>query len=817
MTESQHRFNGDYEGEYLDKIAFPLGGIGAGMLCIEGAASISHVSIRHRPEMFNNPKLFAAIRINGDPNIARVLEGAVPAWKVFGAPETGSGCLPGAAGLPRFKNSRFQARFPFAMVDFCDPQVPLEVKITAWSPFTPPDADNSSLPVAAIEYHFSNPTDNAIEAVFSFHSENFLRGEDNRDSVYRTNNGFVLRRSGTEEEPWNEGHFHVSVDEDVKVDCAWFRGKWFDALTVLWKNISEGKAPERKPFTEGKPSEGASIYVPFTLDRGTDKTIRLRLCWYVPKTNLRCGHETKEDSEKGEAEKKLLPRYEPWYAQRFDGIDSVADYWKENYDNLRTQSQRFSDCFYDTTLPPEVIESVAVNLTILKSPTVLRQSDGRLWCWEGCCDEAGCCYGSCTHVWNYAQAIPHLFPTLERTLRQTEFNESQNEDGRQIFRSSLPIRPLTSKFISPAADGQLGGIMKVYRDWRISGDSDWLREIWKKVKQSLDYCIRTWDPDHKGALCEPHHNTYDIEFWGEDSMCSSFYLGALQAAMLIADAVGDKIPLYCELYEKGRAFLENSLFNGEYFYQKVHWEDLNAWDALESGTSPLFDDYSPEAMELLKQEGPKYQFGCGCLSDGVLGAWMAGVCGVGEILDADKVTSHLRSVHKYNLKRDLSAHPNPQRPGYAIGNEGGVLLCTWPNGGKPTLPFVYSDEVWTGIEYQVASHLIMTGNVEPGLEIVRIARSRYDGRLRNPFNEYECGHWYARAMSSYAMLGAISGARYDAVDKVLYLSPKIDGDFRAFLATASGYGTVGISGGKAFLEVKSGKIEVDRIKYEADM
>ena len=142
-----------------------------------------------------------------------------------------------------------------------------------------------------------------------------------------------------------------------------------------------------------------------------------------------------------------------------------------------------------------------------------------------------------------------------------------------------------------------------------------------------------------------------------------------------------------------------------------------------------------------------------------------------------KIASHLKSVHKYNLKTDLSNHANPQRPSYACGKEGGLLICTWPKGGELSLPFVYSDEVWTGIEYQVASHLMLMGMVEEGLDIVRACRDRYDGRIRNPFNEYECGHWYARAMSSYALLQGLSGARYDAVEKMLYLKPQHQGRF----------------------------------------
>ena len=267
------------------------------------------------------------------------------------------------------------------------------------------------------------------------------------------------------------------------------------------------------------------------------------------------------------------------------------------------------------------------------------------------------------------------------------------------------------------------------------------------------------------------------------------------------------------MFEQGTRAAEQELFDGEYFIQQIRWKGLRAKSPLE--LKSMVGGYSPEAAALLEKEGPKYQYGRGCLADGVLGSWMALVCGVGQVLDRRKVASHLQAVHKHNLKHDLSGHANPQRPSYACGAEGGLLLCTWPKGGELSLPFVYSNEVWTGIEYQVASHLMLLGLVDKGLEIVRACRDRYDGRVRNPFNEYECGHWYARAMSSYAMLQGLSGARYDAVEKVLYLEPNVAGDFRSFLSTATGYGTVGVRGGKPFLDVKAGTIEVRQIRHRA--
>ena len=284
-------------------------------------------------------------------------------------------------------------------------------------------------------------------------------------------------------------------------------------------------------------------------------------------------------------------------------------------------------------------------------------------------------------------------------------------------------------------------------------------------------------------------------------MCTSFYLGALKAASTMAAALDEDAPLYAELLASGRARMETDLWNGEYFVQQIEWQHLHAGDPTQA--QAMQTTYSPEALEILRREGPKYQYGSGCLADGVLGAWIAACCGVDEFLDRAQVESHLLAVYRYNFWRDLSTHANPQRPTYALGKEGGLLLCTWPQGSAPTLPFPYSAEVWTGVEYQIAAHLMMLGHVAEGLEIVRAAR--------DPFDEYECGHWYARAMASYALLQGLTGARYDAVEKTLTVRPSVPGDFRAFFCTAAGYGTVGVREGEVFLEVKRGTIEVERI------
>lgn len=229
--------------------------------------------------------------------------------------------------------------------------------------------------------------------------------------------------------------------------------------------------------------------------------------------------------------------WRPYYASQWTDAREVALYVHQNHASLRARTHAFKDALFSSTLPPYVLDAVSANLAILKSPTVLRVENGDIWGWEGCFPDAGCCHGSCTHVWNYAQAIPNLFPQLERTLRKLELGRSMDERGHVNFRSALPEGSVPHDFHA-ASDGQLGGILKVFRDWQISGDLPWVQEMYPLAKRSLDYCIRTWDPNHQGALFEPHHNTYDIEFWGPDGMCTSIYLGALSAFAEMARATG---------------------------------------------------------------------------------------------------------------------------------------------------------------------------------------------------------------------------------------------------------------------------------------
>jgi hypothetical protein len=299
-------------------------------------------------------------------------------------------------------------------------------------------------------------------------------------------------------------------------------------------------------------------------------------------------------------------------------------------------------------------------------------------------------------------------------------------------------------------------------------------------------------------------------------MISSFYLGALVAmAGMAREIEGEEAArFYDKLAKKGADAIE-SLFNGAYYEQKVAWDGLRDTSLAEKMASIGPD--SPAEDRLLKAEGPKYQYGSGCLSDGVLGAWMARRCGINAVQNQQHVRQNLEAIFGNNFRSSLWEQANPQRPGYALGDEAGLLLCTWPRGGKPTFPFPYSDEVWTGIEYQAASHMIEMGLVAEGLTVVQAARSRYEGHIRNPWNEYECGHYYARAMASYALLEACTGVRYSAVDAILHIEPRLgEGDMSTFFSTASGWGMVKLEGAGVVIELIEGELRLHQVVVVRD-
>ena len=794
-----------YTGRQLDEIAFPLGGIGTGTISLGGWGQLRDFEIFNRPSkglQFNFSFFTLYAKRGDDEPVTRVLQGPV------GGFFTGSGHgvdRATGAGLPHIRECKFTGEFPFARMDLGSSAIhcalPLEVSLEAFNPFIPLNNKDSSLPAAIFLIHLKNPSSEKVEATLFANLENKLGHPEVGKGVIAYKEGKnvsglnMTTKKHASDSPRFGSMTLTTTWKNLNVQTCWFRGAWFDNLHRFWDAVSEkGELTENREPAEAddENTDIGSIGLKVSLEPGESVTLPIFITWYNPIFEKYWGeHAT----------------WKNYYATVFDDAFDVAEYIGANLERLESETRLFKDSLVASTLPSPVIDAISSQISILKSTTCLRLEDGTFYGWEGCNPSSGSCEGSCTHVWNYAQALPYLFPTLERSIRNADYAYNQQPDGHMTFRMPLPLSTKASGEFHAAADGQMGGVLKVYREWLVCGDDEWLRGLWPNVKLALEYAWKQWDADKDGVMENVQHNTYDIEFHGPNTMMGSFYLGALRAAEEMARYLGEteKADEYRKIFESGKTWMDEHLFNGEFYRHEVRTKE----DGIITDPAKY----------------PKYQYGDGCLSDQMIGQWYARMLGLGDLFDADNVKNTMASIFKYNWKSDLSEHANPQRI-YALNDEAGLLLCSWPRGGRPPLPFVYSDEVWCGIEYQVAGHLIYEELIEEGLAIVKGVRDRHDGTRRNPWNEFECGSHYARSMANYSLLLALSGFSYAAPEQRIGFAPKIHEkgfdtlrtqpkDFACFFSVASGWGMYHQqftdTGAKVTIEVRYGELTLRTI------
>jgi len=792
-----------YTSASLKEIAFPLGGIGTGTVSLGGRGQLRDWEIFNRPGkgkglMYTFPAVFT--RTASGNTMARVLESRIPPPHI-----AGGGCPPHEVyGLPRLSDAVFTGEYPFARVDFRDPNLPVKIILTAFNPMIPLNEKDSAIPTAILRYKVTNNGSERVDATICWSLQNAcgndgVMGATRHHSNYgRQRNEFIeeggwrgVRMSQSkfpDNDPRTGTMALATTHRNITCKVAWTRSGWWDDAQAFWDDFrtdgefsAAGYPEDWSDTTDDITSDITSLGLMVSLGPGESAELPFIIAWHFPN---RVNYWNREEEVK---DKPLRNRYGDLWKDAWD----VAGYVVANMERLESESSAFRDALYGSTLPRVVLDAAGANMSIMRTTTGLFLDDDRFYGFEGSSDNSGCCPMNCTHVYNYEQSIAFLYPRLERTMRVTDFTNNLFEDGKMAFRTLLPLQGRPIWGYHAAADGQMGCILKYYREYLISGDDAFLRDLYPGAKKALEYAWAEWDKDQDGVMEGVQHNTYDIEFHGPNTMMGTLYLGALRAMEKIAKIVGDdEFADKCRgISEKGSEKQSEALSNGDFFFQEV---DLD--------------------------KAPRYQFGQGCLSDQLLGQWFCEVVGLGKVLPADQVRSALESIFRHNWKPDLSEHESIQRT-YALNNEAGLLLCTWPNGGRPAFPFVYADEVWTGIEYQVAAHLMYENMLEEGLRIVRGARDRHDGIARNPWDEFECGHHYARAMASWSLVTALSGFRYNAPKKKIVFGPKVcSSDFRCFYSTGSGWGTFTqqLKGGKlvARIGVTWGELDLAKVRLD---
>jgi len=765
--------------ETATQIAFLLGGIGTGNISLGARGELKDWELFNSPGIGNMfPYTFFALHINNGGEgqeravLNRVLESEIQPPHNLSHGYSSSRL----AGLPRFEHSRMRAEYPLCAVKLEDGRVPVDVTLEAYTPFIPLDDEDSALPVAILRYRVANPTDRPwfVSIAGSMANMTSFSGYDTFGYVqYKSDavnhrvegnglKGFLCEALPSDgAAPCGNTMALTTPNPQASVKPSWYRGAWYDGAQDFWDDFSrdgflneeggEAKADGQIMFQKRQCIGSVAPYQ--WLTPGEETVFTFYLTWHIPDRRLSWWQE----ETPGEAPK---PRTRNYYSLRFENALAVADYTHRQLPRLERLTLAFHEALFSSTLPKSVLDAVSANITVLRSTTCFRIEDGSFFGWEGCFNSGGCCDGTCTHVWNYAQTLAFLFPRLEQSMRRNEFLVETKKDGAMNFRARAKLQD-PEWTLPPALDGQCGAIVRLFREWMISRDDGLIAQTGDNALKALDYAMEYWDTDGDGVPDSRQHNTYDIEFYGPNPLSAGMLLAALKAGEAIARQLGQasRADAYAARFAQGSTRMDKLLWNGDYYVQRLDNVD----------------------------EHP-YQHGVGCLSDQLFGQFLSHVAGLGYILPKEHVKNALQSIYRFNFIKDLWDHESVQRC-YALGHEQGLVLCSWPHGGRPRFPFVYSTEVWTGIEYQVAASLIYEGCVEEGLDIVRAVRQRHDGYKRNPFDEVECGRHYARSMASWALLLALSGFSYDRKTGQMQLNPRIQPeDFHCFYSTGDAWG-----------------------------
>lgn len=770
-----------FSGPQLKMIAFPLGGVAAGSVSLGGRGQLRDWEIYNRPDKGHDlayalPAIW--VQAGSSPSVARILEAR------YQPPYSGQDGLgsQNAPGLARLAAATFTGEFPLAHIDFQDPELPVRVSLDAFSPFIPHDPDDSGLPVAILRYRVENAGRQNANVSVAWSIENSVGtapkdgSPDTRRNEYRSTDrlaGLFMSNPGLPETDVLHGTFALTaIPEGGKLShlTGWPKGRWWNSPLLFWDDFSSDGELGPDP---AQTSPVGALCLTRTIPAGRSAEYTFLLAWHFPnRTPARCGW----SAPKG-LENTVIGN---WYATRFPDAWAAAEYAAGNLNRLESKTRLFAQCLRESTLPGAVVDAAASNLSTLVSTTCFRTADGEFHGFEGVDDHLGCCFGNCTHVWNYETATAHLFPSFARSLREAAFGYSMDEAGAMHFRQLLPEGKERSGFA--AADGQMGQVLHAYLDWKLSGDDVWLRKMWPKIRKAIAFAWIEggWDSNRDGVMEGVQHTTYDVEFYGPNPQCNLYYLGALRAGSEMAQLAGDA-PFAADcrrLFENGSRWMDANLFNGEFYVQ-----DVRGYRSDQIAASLRSE------MGAADPQHPEYQPGKGCLADQLVGQYLADVCGLGPLVNRDNIHKTLQSIYKYNHKSNLFDHENVQRT-YVLNDEAAVVVADYAKAPRPRIPFPYFAEAWTGMEYATASAMLFGGLVPEGVECIQDVRRRYDGQRRNPWDEPECGHHYARAMSSWSGILALSGFQYHGGRQELAIAPRWKADrFQCFWATASGWGT----------------------------
>ncbi len=812
-------------------VAMPLGGIGTGHVSIGADGGLRQWQLHNVGNHHGDlPGSFFAIRasvveppadeirvlqarpIEG-PSTPLVDDDAIPDWqRAF-------------AGRHGVEGTTFDATYPIANIDFHDPALPVHVHLEVLNPMVPLDVATSSLPVVMATFTLTATGTAATHGFIGGALQNAV-GYDGvtpidgvRAPCYGGNTNRVLRSGG-----WTHvllenatlpaahagaGQMVLAADHPLApVHARWTRpdeyltflrgrnhGQYLRRVTnVPWFDDAEpGAAVSSAEPSPAGQTWNAGLAVPFDLQPGESTVVRFLVAWQFPNRYVNFPHFGPDHPEWGPTQFWLGNHYTLAHDDAFGVALDVERRW----DSLVAQTAAWTGALRESSFDDFWTEHLAAQAAIARSTSCFRTADGAFYGFEGvngqstrghASDTGGSCPLNCTHVWNYAQGLARLFPELERSMRDTEISVLQAPSGAMPHRVIVPtyLPQMWDVAIGgpeePALDGMLGSILKHYREVRQGAGLDWLASHWGGLVRLVAHIRTKWDPGNSGVLRGIQPSTHDIDLRGVNPFIGTLWLAALRAAEEMATLLGEAglAKEWRDLFERGRAAYDAVMFDGDHFVQ-------------------VLDPDEPR----------RYQWETGVLSDQLIGQWWAHVLGLGYVLPKEHVVTALRTVVRVNLKRGFREFQHPYRV-FADQDDTGLLMCSWPEGGRPQEPTRYADEVWTGGEYQLAAHCVFEGLHDEARAVLEGLWHRYDGTRRNPYNEIECGDHYVRALAGWSVLDAVTGQAWDAVTGALTVRRPPEGGAWPVI-TSTGWGLARATEGGIAIEVLAGTVATDKL------
>ena len=676
----------------------------------------------------------------------------------------------------------FKPAYPIATIKYSSKDFPVSVYLKVYSPFIPLDAQNSALPATILRIEIKNTTSSNINVSVLGWMENGVNKLSGKLNTGKRKNEVV-----TAENSNSIFSSFESLSDDLKnaqdsgTMCFTLhkaKGKTYAAIEpwpVTGKHFNTAVTSSAAADAPSKLVGG--IEVTANLTPGKSVNADYSISWHFNNANVNLKKIVK-DAEQGF-----------YYATRFKDAGAVSTYLQSNFEKLTNTTELWSTTWNDATLPHWFLERTFINIDTLATANTYRFADGRFWSWEG----VGACAGTCTHVWQYAQAVARIFPELERDLRhRVDLGVGFKEDsGAIIFRAENENRP--------AIDGQAGTVLRFYREHQMSADDTFLQTNWPKIKKATQFMLDQ-DKNGDGMTDTPMENTLDAVWEGEIAWIVGLCIAAARAGQAMAEEMNDTaFAQTCQTYvTNGRKNMEQELFNGEYFIHR------------------------PDKVEGRKNLG-SYNT---CHIDQVYGQSWAFQVGLPRVLSKDKAVAALKALWKYNFTADVGPYIKTHVGGrpYALPGEGGMVMNTNPhNEPKPfgenvTWQLGYFHECMSGFEHQVAAHLMAEGMVQESLILTRFIHDRYHAAKRNPFNEIECSDHYARAMASYGTFINACGFEYHGPKGYIKFAPAWNAEnFKAPFTSANGWGsyTQKKAGAKQLhtINLKYGELQLQELAF----